>query len=71
MTRGGPGAAPLALRIFVETVLSANGPGNSRARQRDAPLLLPPQRFGATTASGDRRASRPGILKSATQSCWP
>ena len=46
MTRGGPGAAPLALRIFVETVLSANGPGNSRARQRDAPLPLPPQRFG-------------------------
>ena len=30
--------------VFVET-LSA-GPGNSRARQRDAPLLLPPQRFG-------------------------
>ena len=46
MTRGGPGAAPLALRIFVETVLSANGPGNSRARQRDAPLPLPPQQFG-------------------------
>ena len=54
MTRGGPGAAPLALRIFVETVLSANGPGNSRARQRDAPLPLP--------RSGSGTGWRPSIL---------
>ena len=55
MTRGGPGAAPLALRIFVETVLSANGP----VQQPGAPARRPP---AAAPAAVRVTGWRPSIL---------